>query len=1054
MILSISQLKNKWKKEKKYYKSQEVGSGVQKFIKDILKCPDIFDLGEGKLSTHLQKRKNEFLEEYKTEGKRKADIAIFISPEIIVPLEVEQYTHIERGEIQLFNYQEDLEKKYGILTDGFDWRFYNNNIYRKFNLNQILEETSTFIEFWKEYIKPEYYYLSFFEEIGQIELFEVKVYVEDYKQIFFRDITNLIKSFKEKLKIEGYFQGLERKEREKKATEITYAYIIQFILYKALVDNEFYNFGDDYEKRVKRIHLALKKESFKDILGVIDGISTIISKNIYRPFIKEQEQIRCKLLQLYQSIKNELSDVSPWLDIFVFIKKFNFQNIQNEIFGYIYENYLKELFEEKQKGQYFTDPVVVNFMLKQVGYTSKTIMEKVNSGEIDKISIVDPACGSGTFLYSATDEIIKSFGTIEKETSIQVEKLVNNNIFGADIAEFPLYLAEMNILMRMLPLIVTEKYNNPVDKKIKVFWTEDSIAEFINLNLDNTDVDLTTKGGQRSFPNHLIRPELSSYVRDEDDLSEMKDSMTKFPRRRFDFCIGNPPYVGYNKCSKQDLKFVKLIQSGKVKMNNIFGVNLNTVPGFYKAYAPKPNLYAFFIALGIALLKDNGRLCFIIPQTILTSTDLDVLRYHLSKFLTIKKIITFNNRLFIERGLKQKKEIATSSLIFLLDKKLPKKNHSVEIINYKSDRDSIEMTMRNILSRKKIEKKRILQSELYNNLLNWNFIRHPKILNNLYKEYQTNSENIDIYRFAESSIELFNGIFYFDKGLVFKKEDVLRLENLKKDEDYYLPKFDKNKYQIETSDKIIKKSSLRFPKGSQGMDVYDLDYKIIWRYMNYDKFYFCDKKMMINHNYVIISSDSRKEILYLLSLLNSSVVKFLLNYLFRSEKEKDILVGIKSIKYYFRVPKLNKENLNIKNEIIDRTNDLLLIEEKKLFEFVDFSKVMLQKFNEVTVEGDYLFLKYNNKQIRLKIKNNSDLVYKEIKRQIEGETLRLNNQEINLSKLKYLPIIDFDKQTKLNKYINDLIFSLYFKVPVKKVGIKEADEIKIVCRKNQYYKFI
>ena len=76
--------------------------------------------------------------------------------------------------------------------------------------------------------------------------------VEENRQIFFEDITKLIASFKNKLDIEGYLNGLPQKERTKTAVEITYAYIIQFILYKTLVDNEFDDDG------------TLKDEEFLD----------------------------------------------------------------------------------------------------------------------------------------------------------------------------------------------------------------------------------------------------------------------------------------------------------------------------------------------------------------------------------------------------------------------------------------------------------------------------------------------------------------------------------------------------------------------------------------------------------------------------------------------------------------------------------------------------------------------------------------------------------------------------------------------------------------------
>ena len=55
-MLSIPQLKSKWNKEKNSYIKKEIGDGTQKFAKDILKCPDIFNLKEGLNSTPLEKR--------------------------------------------------------------------------------------------------------------------------------------------------------------------------------------------------------------------------------------------------------------------------------------------------------------------------------------------------------------------------------------------------------------------------------------------------------------------------------------------------------------------------------------------------------------------------------------------------------------------------------------------------------------------------------------------------------------------------------------------------------------------------------------------------------------------------------------------------------------------------------------------------------------------------------------------------------------------------------------------------------------------------------------
>jgi hypothetical protein len=195
--------------------------------------------------------------------------------------------------------------------------------------------------------------------------------------------------------------------------------------------------------------------------------------------------------------------------------------------------------------------------------------------------------------------------------SPKIETDVLNDVFGLDIAEFPLYLAEMSILMKMLPIIVNTKYNNPVDKKLKLFVTEDSVAEFIG--------DIAGGANSDAQVHLALGWDYEGFMRDESDLREMKSSLKTLgdtertiPRRRFDFVIGNPPYVGYNECSKMGTKIFTMLQSkraGRVTLSNIYGWNLHSIPSNQKKYGPTPNFYAFVLASGFALLKDNGRFC-------------------------------------------------------------------------------------------------------------------------------------------------------------------------------------------------------------------------------------------------------------------------------------------------------------------------------------------------------------------------------------------------------------------------------------------------------------
>lgn len=1067
--MSIPELRRKWEKEKSFYELREVGTGVEIFVKDVLKSLDVFGLKVGLNSTKLEDRRNEFLEKKTSKGSRQPDITIYITPKIIIPVEVEKYKNINAGKAQILQYQIDLEKKYGILTDGYTWRFYINNVHTQYSLQTIFDKTDIFLEFWREYIKPEKYYVSFFEEQGQLSLLKEteQLPVEENRQIFFEDITKLIGSFKNKLGIEGYLNGLPKKERAKTAVEITYAYVIQFILYKTLVDNEFDDFPQKYEALVEAIHGHLKGNQFKDILGIIDGISAEISKNIYRPFSKEQEFIRNKLWEVLHKPLSELHDVSPWLDIFVFIKKYNFAEVRNEIFGYIYENYLKALYEDQKKGQYFTDPAIVNFMLEQIGYTSENIKKRI-APDKNTISLIDPACGSGTFLYSAVDTLIRTIGPDSEQLANKVEELVNKDIFGLDIAEFPLYLAEMNILMRMLPLIINEKYNNPVEKKIKVFKTRDSIAEFMDTALRNTSHDIDVAAQKNTGQGFLFKEKLdlgyASYVRDEDDLKEMKDSLEDWPRcprRRFDFVIANPPYVHYNECSEQGLLVFDMLKKKEVKLNNIYGLNLHSIPGNPKRYRPNPNLYAFFIALGLALLKDNAKLCYIIPQTVLTAGDLDVVRYHLAKFTTIEKIVTFSGKMFIGRGIKQNKPVATSSLIFVVRWYQPDKRHYVEIVNCKDTGAEIETTIDNIRASKKINKKRILQGKLLGNVTNWNFIKQDKIILDFTEEYKKRTESISIYYDHKFAQYEFNSIFYFDGGYSFKEKDLLDTpgeENLYYGCPVLIPKYytiKKFKGYFPNNRKGKSKCVIMLRQANQGYNLLDSKYKIVWSTKNPKRFHFTDKKVIwANIRLSGIGSDNKQELLYLFSLLNAKINWRYLEGFLKLENEKDCLFPIKSIKSFLRVPKVTERNRFIKDEIIEKAKEVLVLEEVRLADLVDFSRVMMQKFDAVLVKGNNLILCKDKTERKLRIKSNKSLVDKTITDKYRTDELEFEREKIKLSELKSLPAIDFGKQAQIKDYVDDLVFALYFNIPLAKVGLNYATEIKKVCQNNKFYRLL
>ena len=1063
--MGILELKNRWQQEKEAFKNKEIGE-LQDFIKEVLKEKELFGLAQGHLSTQDEVRKNEFTIETRKKSRR-ADFVIYIDGKtIIIPVEVERYKNIDKGIHQILQYQKDWNKIYGILTDGEEWRFYYANKYKKFSIQQMLSNSLDFCIYWKSYIQPQNYYQKAFSY--STELIDEKIDLTNKSSlgIFFEDITEVIKKFKVKMKAIGAFEAiqeknkkvtnfLESREYEKVVVEISYAYLIQFILYKVLVDNGYRQFSANYRKIIEKIQKSLvDKNYFSLIINEIKNISEYISEKIYKPFANEQKIISEKIKEnLKQSKDLSVEEVAPWLDIILFIHRYNFSGLKNEIFGFIYENFLKDLYaDKKNKGQYFTDPAVVNFMLQEIGYNEENIKKQVNKNQI---SIIDPSCGAGTFLYSAVDKIINAFDEGSEEQSKWIEGIVDKNIFGLDIEEFPLYLAEMNILMRLLPLVVNDDYENPINKKIKIFKTNDSIAEFLIIDInrkENERFNFGKPSEQKSLFSQLEETALDypSFMRDEEDLREMLKSLREngLKREKFDYVIGNPPYIGYNECCKQKLVFTQKIadkNDSYITMGNVYNVNLHSIPDNHKKYGPKPNLYAFFIALGLALLKDNAKMAYIIPQTILTAKDLDVLRYHLAYFTTIEKIITFEGKMFIGRGLKQNKPVATSSLIFVVQNSKPDKNNSIQITNYKPYTEKQEGDFEKYIFSKNKTTEKITQKKLQENIANWNFIK-DKLLLSFYKSYKNKTEDIACYYEHKVSENLFGEIFFFDGGLVFEKN------KSSCQGDWSLIKKNKVGYKPIIREKYIENKFIRIPQGSQGLDLFYKAYKIVWQYMNFDKFYFTDKKIMLEFNWVIIASNNKTEIFYLFSLLNSTLNIFLLKKLLTIPNEKNILLGIRAIKEFVRIPKINEENNFIKKEIIKQTEKLLSLEDLQLKDFVAIT-TSIQKFKQVTVEKDKLLLTdLQDKKISFQISQKVAFIKELIKATYPKELEPI--KVITLQELKHLPAIDKKEQAKIKNYIDDLIFALYFEIIPKKIGIQYAHQLKEQCSQGEFYQYL
>lgn len=181
---------------------------------------------------------------------------------------------------------------------------------------------------------------------------------------------------------------------------------------------------------------------------------------------------------------------------------------------------------------------------------------------IKNIKVLDPACGSGAFLITAFEFLLKQTNMIDEKLldltgeqdlfSDTTRYILENNIFGVDLNRESVEITKLSL------------------------WLKSA----------NKNKTLTTLENNIKCGNSLIKDK--EFVKDlafdwEKEFPEI------FKNGGFDIIIGNPPYV-----RQESIKEIKPY----LEQN-------------YRVYTGISDLYCYFYELGYNLLKDNGYLGFI-----------------------------------------------------------------------------------------------------------------------------------------------------------------------------------------------------------------------------------------------------------------------------------------------------------------------------------------------------------------------------------------------------------------------------------------------------------
>ncbi len=335
---------------------------------------------------------------------------------------------------------------------------------------------------------------------------------------------------------------------------------------------------------------------------------------------------------------------------------FEFSVMPVEILGNAYEQFLGKVIritpargvkiEEKPEvrkagGVYYTPQYIVDYIVKN---TVGKLIDGKKTEDVEKIKIVDPACGSGSFLLGAYQylldwhldfyykeqkrltSIIDDKGVAAKEknqtikersllpltpdgkltTKIKKQILVNN-IYGVDLDANAVEVSKLSLLLKCM--------EGETEASVKT----------ITLNLNDRvlpNLDENIKDG-----NSLIDTDIYDSSIDFGEEKKIKPFSWKkqfssvFKQGGFDVVIGNPPYV--------------IVFNDEVK---------KYLEQNYPVFQRNNDLYVAFIAKCLNLLKPKGEFSMITPNSFIRGDYFKNLRLSLNKY-KINEIVDFGNKL-------------------------------------------------------------------------------------------------------------------------------------------------------------------------------------------------------------------------------------------------------------------------------------------------------------------------------------------------------------------------------------------------------------------------
>lgn len=275
------------------------------------------------------------------------------------------------------------------------------------------------------------------------------------------------------------------------------------------------------------------------------------------------------------------------------LARWDFQTVRGDILSGVYDHYL-ETERRRALGEVFTRPEIARYILEACGWDKSKTM-------------IDPACGTGTFLVEALRKEVDRLKTAGAFRPESAEQLLNN-INGLDINPFSVSLSQIQILWHVMDLFkgqTPKVVSEAASRILPHIMVDGGISSLDTMGISmaatgQTDLDLGSGKAQASG-------------------RRMHDYPARFRQingRSYDIVVGNPPYVRAARQAKQHLASdFDAISKGQI------------------------DLYVPFVFRALKWwLKPGGRMGLVIPMAVLDAVYAEPLRAVLAEYRILEII--------------------------------------------------------------------------------------------------------------------------------------------------------------------------------------------------------------------------------------------------------------------------------------------------------------------------------------------------------------------------------------------------------------------------------